>query len=110
MKLPTFLPDNLSLCEEASDDKSLFQMLVPQPIRLIEFLEKACDDETWAEAHTEFLQISFKWLTDQFYLDRIAMEYLKNLSTIIRNHYSTIAPFLPQNITIELQDHRLQVN
>lgn len=110
MKLPTFLPENLSLCETASDDNALFQMLLPQPVRLIEFLEKACDDETWAEAHAEFMETSFKWLTEQFYLDRIAMEYLKNLSTTIRDHYPAISPFLPLNITIELQDRHLPVN
>ncbi len=110
MELPALLHKSLQYCSEASEDQILFKLLVAHPPHLIKFLERACEDETWAEMHPQFMQAALSWVTEQFYQDHLLMSFAQRIAKAVRNHYETVMPFLPLNLKVKLKDSQLSIS
>ncbi len=110
MQLPALMYKSLSYTKDAETEDDLFKSLVPKPLDLIKFLVKACDDETWAENHSNFMRQALGWITEEFFQDRLLMSYVRKLAQVIREHYPAMVTFLPLNLTVKLKDKDVQIN
>lgn len=110
MQLPALIYKSLRHLEEISDDSTLFNTLKENSSQLIKFLTRACEDETWAEDHGEFMREALSWVTEEFFQDRLLMEFAKKIATPIRQRYGTMQLYLPLNLTVKLKDRDFKVN
>lgn len=109
MQLPILVPSNLLYCAEFESDESLFAALLKHPPSLIQFLEAACYDETWALHHIGFMNSACNWCTQQFFQDKLDMKLARNLAQVMRSHFS-LSRYYPRDITIKFKDGEAQVN
>ncbi|MFQ5729646.1 MAG: hypothetical protein ACE5GN_04735, partial [Waddliaceae bacterium] len=86
MELPALLPEELHYTSVAENDKNLLNMLVKIPEDLVVFFEYACGDETWSELHHNFMQEVIRWMTWQFFQDRLLMKTAQRATLSIREH------------------------
>ena len=110
MQMPLLLPAELNVCRRMDSDESLLKLLLSRPPDLIQFLEIACADETWAEAHSDFMRAAIDWAHRQFFQDQLMIEFAYRLAVVFRRHPGVAAAYLPNNIIIKLQDADLSVN
>ena len=110
MLLPALMYKSLRHLQEIPDDGTLFKTLKSNPPQLIKFLVRACEDETWAEEHREFMSSALNWVTEEFFQDRLLMEFAQKVSKAIREHYSVMQLYFPLNLTLKLKDKDLNVN
>jgi hypothetical protein len=110
MNLPALIPPQYDYCKEVSTDKELFVLLVKDPSALIPFFEAACEDETWASSHQDFLQDTIAWLSDRFFEDKLDSELARHCLEVIRPHYQVLDSFFPLNLTIRLKDNTVPIS
>lgn len=110
MQLPALMYKSLNYLQMVPDQDTLFKTLRNNPPHLIKFLVKACDDETWAEEHREFMRQALTWVTEEFFQDRLLMEFAQKVAKAIREHYNAMQLYFPLNLTIKLKDKDLEVN
>lgn len=108
--MPALLPSELYYCNEATSDDSLLALLIQKPSDLIVFFEYACDDETWSEIHSDFMQKTMEWLTVQTFQDKLLVEFCKRAAKSIQAHYSILHAYIPLNLTFKFQDSSIQIN
>lgn len=110
MELPSTLDQSLSFCSSTENDEGLFKILHRNPPQLIQFIAEACEDETWVLAHSVFFKRGLQWLTEQFFQDRLLMEFAQLAARALRKHYNKFKELVPLNLTLKLKDRELQVN
>jgi len=110
MDLPAFLPKNLAYASSETSDRNLLQRLMQSPKDLIAFFEYACDDETWSEAHADFMKEAIAWITQQFYQDKLFADLAARAAVKIREHSSLLLAFVPTNLTISFNGAKKEVN
>lgn len=110
MDLPALLPEKLYFTRGIRDDDALLSLLIKNPPDFIDFFEFACGDETWSEAHQVFTQKALTWLTEEFFWDRLLMEFAEKAAHSIRQHIHILDPFLPKNLTLVVEREKVEVN
>jgi F-box/leucine-rich repeat protein 2/20 len=110
MELPALLHKSLLYTADATNEEMLYRLLEAEPSHLINFLTQACEDETWAENHPQFMRSAIVWVTEQFYYDRLMMPFAQHIAKAIRPHFTVLEPFLPTNLTFQLKDKDVLVN
>lgn len=110
MQLPALMYKSLRYAKEIATDDELFKKLVEKPPDLIKFLVKACDDETWALNHPAFMKQGIAWVTEQFFQDRLMMDFAQRVAKMLREHNSALEEFIPKNLTIKLKETDVQIN
>jgi len=110
MDLPALLPEELKHTAVAVNEKNLFNLLLKIPEDFVHFLEYACDDETWTQAHPTFMKESLEWMTAQFFQDKLLLEWVQKIVSVIREHYPILHPFIPNNLTLTFNSTEVKVS
>jgi F-box and leucine-rich repeat protein 2/20 len=110
MEMPLLLPAELDFCKRVDSEEALQKLLLRHPPDLISFLEIACADETWADAHETFMHDAISWVHQQFFQDQLMIEFAYRLAVVFRRHPSIGKLHLPNNVTLKLQDVDLPIN
>lgn len=110
MELPALLSHSLSKYAIAEDDSALLSQLIDRPIDLILFFEQACEDETWCEEHSEFIESALNWFTSQFFLGRLSLESALKVVQAFHKHYSVLKNMLGRDLTVNDAHTTIQAN
>lgn len=110
MQMPTLLPFELDYCKRVDSDEALFKLLQKHPPDLILFLETACPEESWAEAHESFMHEAIVWVHQQFFRDQLMIELASRLAQVLRKYPGLGKLHLSNNVTLKLQDVDLPIN
>lgn len=110
MELPALLPKNLSFAAKAENDATLFQLLLRNTDDFVNFFKNATDDETWSEAHLNFLKEALGWATHQFFQDKLDIDYSQVIRDAFYKHYGILSPILPYNLTLKAENQTFLSN
>lgn len=110
MRLPDLLPLELHYCTAASSLSELFDLLQKKLADIVLFFEVAAEDETWADQHGEFMQKIMLWMAEQLFLERFPSAYCQRIALATRQHFSALEPFIPEDLTIQLQEGSIAIN
>lgn len=110
MLMPALLPEELSRYSKAENETALLQMLRTSPKDFVAFFECAAEDETWSERHGTFMHNAMEWFTVHSLQGRLNTEWIQRVARSIREHYFILRPYLPCNLTFEVQSKSLAVN
>ncbi len=110
MELPAILSQDLSYLGKMGSARELFESLLANPLHFVLFFESAAEDETWSEKHSAFMKLSLQWFTNQFYEDRLRLDYAKRVVHAVHEHYSVLNQWLPGNILLKLGPSSFKVN
>ncbi len=110
MEFPLLMPVQFQVLKEVKTDAELLSLLIQQPQQLLSFFENVTEFDSWCEKHLELMHGILQWVTDQYYLDRLSTDYAKRIAQVIHNHYSTLSPFVPLDITVEVEGKDIEMN
>lgn len=110
MLSPAFLPDYLSRYCQAQNDAALLNMLIAQPLDLIHFFEKACEDETWSVEHAEFMRAALVWMSDQYLEGKLSQASARRILELIQAHYQNLQEMIPLNVTVSGKNYSKGAN
>lgn len=110
MLMPLLLPPQLNYCARFETQESLLKFLLNNPPDLISFLEVACTDETWSQAHEQFVHSAIEWVHQQFFQDQLMIEFAYRIATVFRKHPDIAKLHLPNNVILKLKDVELPIN
>lgn len=110
MESPASLPKDLEYASDVDDDASLFRILVKKPPDLISYFQCACFDEEWAKRHRGFLGESIRWMTEQFFQDKLLVDLAREAAEAMREHFHILEPLIPNNLTIVYNGHEVPAN
>lgn len=110
MELPALLPKELNYASNAESSSDLLNLLIKKSEDFIVFFEYACDDETWSEAHVEFMKKIIQWMTNQYFQDKLLAEVVCRANAKIKEHYHILGPYVPRNLTVLLNGYERNVS
>lgn len=110
MQLPLLSPRKLHEYSEANNEEELLKKLEGSPLDLILFFEYACDDETWSEAHPEFMHAILLWLSLNAYHEELPLQIIERATKTIQKHYPILKPFVPLTVALKYEDRSIKVN
>lgn len=110
MKTPMLLPEDLLHYTEVESDAQLLKSLIEHPRDLIAFFEYACDDETWTEIHSLFMEEAVQWIHKKSYEGHLPNLLIQDAAKAIQRHYRFLESFLPTDITIGILDNSFEIN
>lgn len=103
MKLPSLLPEDLNYTSTAANGRALYESLLKNPDDFSRFVSSAAIDETWCRQHDAFIKLSLQWFTNQFFEDRLPVDFAKRVAKAIRKHYHIFGRWTPKNLTVEIK-------
>jgi F-box/leucine-rich repeat protein 2/20 len=109
MLLPDFLTSSLSIYQNAENEQQLFILLNQNIPNFVSFFILAADDETWSRDHNSFMQLSIEWFTNQFFNEKLPLNYAQDIVNSIQNHY-WLKPLINHNITLRVNKKDFPVN
>lgn len=108
--LPAFLPQALDYCNQANSEEELLDLLIKDTGNLLIFFEYMCEDETWSERHFQMIANLIEWLSAQGMYDKLTDDTYRRTAQALRKHAPLFQPYIPKNVTIQLQDDVVAAN
>jgi len=103
------LPDELHYLIGQSEE-AIVDLLKLAPGDLITFLASALYNGTWTAQHLDMLEKLIAWLTEQSVQATLPLSLLYQAGSLISSHFSSLAPIVPANLMIRLQDGDFEIN
>lgn len=110
MELPALLPKKFVFVSKAENDQALFQRLLRSTEDLVAFFEAASADETWCEKHEDFIKLTLGWLTNQFFQDKLDLDFANRIKEAFQAHYPILHSLLPRNILVQTKGNTYEAN
>lgn len=110
MQLPPLLAAQFQYLAKANTDEELFGILLEQPPQMLEFFENVTEFDSWCEKHPDLMKGILGWAMEQAYQDNLSFEFAKRYAQVIYDHTATLDPFVPLNITVEIEGKKLEMN
>lgn len=110
MKMPIFLPPELSQLANATNDIDLFAQVTTNPNRLITFLEAALDDVTWSEQHIPLIKRLIRYITEFFYSGQLSIAGAERIKKILHTSFGVAFPYLHYDITLKINNNNYPAN
>ena len=104
------LPEHLSQYAGIEDSEALIEALTAKPSDFIPYFECACQDETWAAAHGEFITKAIALATSYFMERKLNAEELQRVIATIQRHYDALEPFIYYDVTFTVGDKKIKGN
>lgn len=107
--LPALLPKELAFLRQERD---LFQKLTEEPIQLfLPFFLAACDDLTWCERNSSFMQALITWITQQQLRGSgISNTFFLSAAKALRARYLELKELIAHNITVIVENSSFVTN
>lgn len=110
MEMPALLPAEYAKYSSCLSNVDLLEKLIHNPADLVAFIKHAAEDETWSEAHRNFMNSALKWLTIQFFEDRLLLAWVEQIAKSVQDHFSILDPCLIKDLTIQVKNHSIPMN
>lgn len=110
MLLPTLVSDQFPELQTYTDENLLLEDLKKNPRELLRLFENVVEFSSWCDQHPRFINEAINWFTEEFYNDRLSLEYAKRVATLIQDHYSTLDKYLPRDLILVFNQKEFEIN
>lgn len=109
MRMPFFIPVELSYCSSASTSQEILQILLQHTIDdLLAFFVAGCRDETWTAGEGgDVMHHLLQWLNQESYFRRIPENMAVEAASAVQAHFKTLQPFFHYDIVFIVENEKI---
>lgn len=110
MLLPALVSDQFPDLKSYTNEAELLEDMKKNPREFLRLFENVTEFDSWCEKHPVFIKGALNWFTEEFYHDRLSIEYGKRIGKIVQEHFSTLDKFLPRDLALVFQEREFEIN